>query len=189
LLSRVVHGRSGSAISVHGLTISREYLKIRLRPRASERGSALGGLAGYSLPSIAMSNLLPSSLNWPPTGQVIRLRHGTSSSTDGPTDRRPSPTLALLDADRFTLDLTVRSWMPGDAFQPVGMGGHQKKLQDYFSDIKLPRPVRRQVPLLVAPEGILWIVGHRVDPRFGASSATARVIIAELVEEPPSSRN
>ena len=189
LLSRVVHGRSGSAISVHGLTVSREYLKIRLRPRASGPGSASGVPVDHPSTSMALSNFLPCSLTWPLTGQVIRLRDGASAAADRLTDMKPSTTIALLDADCFTLDLTIRSWMPGDAFQPIGMGGHQKKLQDYFSDIKLPRPVRQRVPLLVAPEGILWIVGHRVDQRFGATSSTTRRIIAELVEPAPSSVN
>ena len=87
---------------------------------------------------------------------------------------------AHFDADRFTHRLMLRSWQAGDVFCPQGMGGRRKKLQDYFSDIKLPRERRGTVPLLVAPEGILWIVGHRTDHRFGVTAATRRILTMEV---------
>ena len=39
---------------------------------------------------------------------------------------------------------------------------HQKKLQDFFTDAKVPRPWRDRVPLLVSAQGIAWVVGHRI---------------------------
>jgi len=93
--------------------------------------------------------------------------------------------MAILDADLFTMELVVRSWAAGDAFRPLGMHGRRKKLQDYFADMKLPRAARRRVPLLVAPEGILWVGGHRPDHRFCATAASARIVIAELLDPSP----
>ncbi len=86
----------------------------------------------------------------------------------------------MLDADSFTMSLIVRGWQPGDAFQPLGMGGRRKKLQDYFSDIKLPRAERTKVPLVLAPEGILWVGGHRMDHRFRVTPTTKRIIMVTL---------
>jgi hypothetical protein len=37
------------------------------------------------------------------------------------------------------------------------------------------------VPLLVAPEGILWVVGHRTDHRFRVTPSTTRIVVAEVV--------
>ena len=85
-----------------------------------------------------------------------------------------------LDADTFTPKLLLRSWMPGDVFCPKGFGGRQKKLQDFFSDMKLPRSQRAKVPLLVAPEGILWVGGLREDDRFQVSTTTKSVVTATL---------
>jgi tRNA(Ile)-lysidine synthase len=85
-----------------------------------------------------------------------------------------------IDADTITPELRVRSWLPGDVFCPKGLGGRQKKLQDFFSDIKLPRSQREKVPLLVAPEGILWVGGLREDERFQPSSTTTSVMIATM---------
>ena len=55
----------------------------------------------------------------------------------------------------------VRAWRPGDRIQPLGMRG-QKKLQDLFTDLRVPRRWRSRVPLLESPRGIVWVVGHRI---------------------------
>jgi tRNA(Ile)-lysidine synthase len=86
-----------------------------------------------------------------------------------------------LDPATFTPELTLRSWIPGDIFCPKGLGGRQKKLQDFFSDMKLPRSQRIKVPLLVAPEGIVWVGGLRADERFQVSASTTSVVVAKMI--------
>ncbi|MEE8465315.1 MAG: tRNA lysidine(34) synthetase TilS, partial [Dehalococcoidia bacterium] len=56
---------------------------------------------------------------------------------------------------------TVRPWRPGDRIQPLGMRG-QKKLQDLFTDRRVPRHWRERVPILESEKGIAWVVGHRI---------------------------
>jgi tRNA(Ile)-lysidine synthase len=57
----------------------------------------------------------------------------------------------------------------------------EKKLQDFFTDAKVPREWRDRVPLLVADRGIAWVVGYRiahwarVTPMEGASGGVLRV--------------
>jgi tRNA(Ile)-lysidine synthase len=60
------------------------------------------------------------------------------------------------------------------------MGGHRKKLQDLFTDMKIPRTDRDRLPILVAPEGILWVVGRRADHRFVPDANTKQVLIVEV---------
>ena len=71
----------------------------------------------------------------------------------------------------------VRNWLPGDRFYPSGMGGHSKKLQDFFTDLKIPIAVRSRIPLVVAPEGILWVVGYRQDERWASTTTTKRCLV------------
>jgi tRNA(Ile)-lysidine synthase len=40
------------------------------------------------------------------------------------------------------------------------MQGH-KKIQDLFTDAKVPRDWRDKIPLLVCGAGVAWVVGHR----------------------------
>ena len=68
---------------------------------------------------------------------------------------------AVLDYHDLGGPLRVRSRMPGDRFQPLGMP-EAKKLQDFMVDSKIPRPWRDRVPLVVSPKGIAWVVGWRI---------------------------
>ncbi len=57
--------------------------------------------------------------------------------------------------------LAVRSRLPGDRFQPLGMSG-TKKLKDFMIDEKIPNSLRDSVPLIVTSRGIAWVVGWRI---------------------------
>jgi len=70
----------------------------------------------------------------------------------------------------------VRAWQRGDRFCPRGMKGRSKKLQDFFADLKVSRADRRRIPVVVAPEGIVWIVGYRQDERWLVTSGTKRFL-------------
>lgn len=90
-----------------------------------------------------------------------------------------SPCMASFDFDRISFPLFVRSWQPGDAFMPAGMKGRHKKLQDFFVDLKIARSERDRRPLLTSSEGILWVVGLRMDERFRATEQTKRTLTME----------
>ena len=49
----------------------------------------------------------------------------------------PSPRVALLDFDELEFPLILRSFRPGDRFQPLGMEG-EKKIKDLFINLKVP---------------------------------------------------
>jgi tRNA(Ile)-lysidine synthetase-like protein len=86
---------------------------------------------------------------------------------------------AYLDADRAGLPLGVRAWVPGDRLQPLGMQ-HTKKVQDYFTDAKVPRELRALLPIVVGPQHILWIGGQRIDERVRVTLATRHVLVLQL---------
>jgi tRNA(Ile)-lysidine synthase len=62
---------------------------------------------------------------------------------------------------------TVRAWREGDRMRPAGLGG-TKTLQDLFTDRKVPRALRRTLPIVEAEGGIVWVAGVAVDERFAA---------------------
>jgi tRNA(Ile)-lysidine synthase len=66
-----------------------------------------------------------------------------------------------LDGSNLGGSLILRSRRPGDRFQPLGMDRH-KKLQDFFTDSRVPRNWRDRVPLLTSQNGIAWVVGYRI---------------------------
>ncbi len=173
VLHKVARGRSGSSLAVRGARVLRDYQDVRFIPArhaSPPQEARLSGLAA------GLRAAIPSTLVWPPTGQSLRLRFAGAEEHRLPAGRN----VARFDADRFTHRLEVRSWQAGDVFHPHGMAGRRKKLQDYFSDSKLSRGRRGDVPLLVAPEGILWVAGYRADHRFRVTPSTTRMLVAEL---------
>ncbi len=80
-----------------------------------------------------------------------------------------------LDADRLDDALTVRAWRPGDRFRPLGMA-REKKLQDIFSDAKVPRETRRRLPIVCSGERIVWVAGVRIADEFKLTLATRQAL-------------
>jgi tRNA(Ile)-lysidine synthase len=62
----------------------------------------------------------------------------------------------------------VRGWRDGDRMRPLGLGG-SKSLQDLFTDRKVPRALRRTLPVVEAGGEIVWVAGVALDERFAAA--------------------
>jgi tRNA(Ile)-lysidine synthase len=71
-----------------------------------------------------------------------------------------------LDADALAAELEVRPWRAGDRLC-------RRTLQDRFTDLKLPRERRHQVPIVVSDGEIAWAIGI-VGERFRATESTSR---------------
>ena len=122
---------------------------------------------------------VPSTVHWPGTAQEIHVQEMTRRAAE-PFLKHRSRERAVFDMARLSLPLMLRPWQAGDRIHPRGMGGKSKKLQDLFTDLKLTRDERTRIPLLVAPEGILWVVGRREDERFVARKSTSRCLVATV---------
>lgn len=83
---------------------------------------------------------------------------------------------AVMDYDSLKLPLHVRTWRPGDRFEPLGMEGHSRKLKNFFSDLKVPRNSRYSIPLIVDREKICWVVGYRLSERVKVTSETKEIL-------------
>jgi tRNA(Ile)-lysidine synthase len=71
--------------------------------------------------------------------------------------------------------VTVRAWRDGDRMRPAGLGG-SKSLQDLFTDRKVPRALRRTLPVVEAGGEIVWVAGVAVDERFAAPEDAAESV-------------
>jgi len=94
---------------------------------------------------------------------------------------RPGERLAgderSLDAAALGGLVTVRAWRSGDRMRPVGLGG-TKTLQDLFTDRKIPRALRHELPVVEAAAGeIAWVAGLAVGERFAAGAGEGRPVI------------
>jgi tRNA(Ile)-lysidine synthase len=81
----------------------------------------------------------------------------------------------LLDADRIAHTLTVRAWRDGDRMKPLGLDG-TKSLQDLFGDRKVPRSLRRSLPVVESDGEIAWVAGVAVSERFRVGPDTRATV-------------
>jgi tRNA(Ile)-lysidine synthase len=80
----------------------------------------------------------------------------------------------FFDADKVGGEVVLRHWRAGDRFQPIGMKT-AVKLQDLFTNAKIPRARRRELIVATAADGeIFWVEALRVGERFKLGAATAR---------------
>jgi tRNA(Ile)-lysidine synthase len=78
------------------------------------------------------------------------------------------------DADQVGSVVILRHWRPGDRFQPIGMA-RRVKLQDFFTNQKVPRAARRQLVVAATTQGeVFWVEGMRISERFKLTERTNR---------------
>jgi tRNA(Ile)-lysidine synthase len=78
------------------------------------------------------------------------------------------------DADRIGAKVWLRHWQAGDRFRPIGMKS-ARKLQDLFTDLKVPREQRR-LRIVASTDGgeLFWVEGLRMAEGFKLKPKTVR---------------
>ena len=94
------------------------------------------------------------------------------------------PDLAVLDPAALGSAVTVRAWRDGDRMRPLGLDG-TKSLQDLFTDRKVPRSLRRALPVVEADEGIAWIAGVAVSQEFAAKPGAPESAVLRASQAAP----
>jgi len=98
-------------------------------------------------------------------------------------DYRDSPdSKVFLDYNKIVFPVGVRNWKDGDRFYPLG-GGGSKKLQDFFTDRKIPVNKRKNIPVFYDREKIIWVGNRRIDNRVRITPGTSRILYLELFEK------
>ena len=78
----------------------------------------------------------------------------------------------LIDANKINCQsLTLRPWLSGDRFQPLGMAG-TKKISDYLIDEKVDRYTKENQWVLVDGERIIWVCGRRINDEVKITDKT-----------------
>jgi tRNA(Ile)-lysidine synthase len=160
---RLAQEPEGGAIELGGgveAQVEQGHIRFRTGPAAEpeERTLAVPGVCRFG--------------HW-----EVRAEVGGSGPAANGVDR------ATLDPGRLGETLHVRSWRDGDRIRPLGLGG-SKSLQDLFTDRKVPRSLRRTLPVVTAGDRIAWIAGVAVSDEFAAPPGSERVAVlsASIVE-------
>ena len=166
VLDHVKQGKTGWQLEAPGVRVYQEYDEVHVC-------SVEVGKDSVQRP-INLS--VPGSIYWFLSNRTLQ----ACMLDNLPGSWKDDSNCAYLDANHFTHDLVVRSWKAGDSFCPLGMNGQRKKIQDFFSDLKLEQRKRHTVPIVEAPEGIVWVAGFRMDHRFRVMNGTKKFVALKL---------
>jgi len=170
--------RPGGSLDLPGrLLVRRSYDRLEFvregtpdrRHRGERAGEGLTGAFRVAVP-------VPGTIRIEPLGLRMRFRELRRP----PSSPAATARTAYLDLERVCGPLVVRSAIPGDWIQPLGMTG-RRKLSRLFIDEKIPRDRRNRFPLLADDVSILWVPGLRLSERARVDGGTRRVLKAEII--------
>jgi tRNA(Ile)-lysidine synthase len=80
----------------------------------------------------------------------------------------------FFDAEKIGNKIILRHWRAGDRFRAVGLKS-AVKLQDLFTNVKIPRERRRKLIVATTATGeIFWVEGLRISENFKLTAQTKR---------------
>lgn len=168
------------------------------------RASNEGGLLSFyprAPHCIDLPLLVPGETLVPELGLKVRVRFGDRREFEAFLEesrrRRQNPSLrcrfpgvrncrvlveqrAYLDYNKCSAPIRLRTRRSGDRFVPLGFGGKEQKLQDYFISRGVPRFFRDFVPIFVSGQQIIWVGGFRLDERFKVEPCTQSIAVIEI---------
>ncbi len=74
----------------------------------------------------------------------------------------------------------VRNRKEGDRFKPFGSS--EKKLKDVFINLKVPKNMRKNIPLVIFRDKILWLAGYKRSAYFPIKENSKQIICFEIKE-------
>jgi tRNA(Ile)-lysidine synthase len=94
---------------------------------------------------------------------------------DGKEDLDKMRQNAMLDLERLSFPLEIRTWHEGDRFIPLGMK-NAKKISDFLIDLKVPVVKKHAVKVLLSEGQIAWVIGFRIADWAKSSAATRKLL-------------
>jgi tRNA(Ile)-lysidine synthase len=150
---RLAASPSGSGrVQAPGLDICRSFNQIRF--------------GAPPLGSFRLEASAPGTFRIPGTNRAICLELIEKPETSGYSDYVYNDEMGMVDWGRITGSLCLRSWTPGDRYQPAGNPGI-KKLKDLFQIARIPSWERVLWPVLADDRAIVWA------GRFGTAAEYA----------------
>lgn len=156
-LSQLAASTNGSrSLDLPGGRALREYTTLRIAARDHGTPPADRGTASTDKKSLRNG---PVTLERGATAEWHDWRIAFVADLDGASQ------VGLIDGDR----VIVRGRLPGDRMN----GPRGAKVQDVFTNAKVPARERDEWPLITANEAVVWIPGITPPPRSGRSAVRA----------------
>jgi tRNA(Ile)-lysidine synthase len=145
---------NNSIMLPHGIEVRRAYDEIVFSIAATQKEITdiiPIGLGNYTLNDFGIS--------------ITISRHASRPEID-----KHDRMTAVLDADLLG-ELAIRSFRDGDRFVPLGMK-EPTKLKNFFISRKIPKLIRRTIPLVLSGLDIVWVLGERISESYKVTDHT-----------------
>ena len=86
---------------------------------------------------------------------------------------------AAIDESGLSAPLSVRTRVPGDRIQPLGLEG-TTKVSDIMINNHIPDLARARWPIVVSGDEVVWVAGIRMSHSFRLTEGTSRAIFIRL---------
>jgi tRNA(Ile)-lysidine synthase len=97
-------------------------------------------------------------------------------------DKNIKSSEAYLDFEKIQFPIKVDYWnKKGERFVPLGLKDF-KKIQDYFTDMKIQYGKRQHVPLFYDREKIIWVGNYRIDERVKIDGQTKKIFHIKIID-------
>jgi tRNA(Ile)-lysidine synthase len=111
----------------------------------------------YGTPRFEQNDMNPADPTW-----RLTVERGTGWQKDHGNGAGILPAAASFSACKVgDSPIEMRTFEPGDRMAPFGMDG-SRKLQDIFTDQKIPKSRRNRIPVVVCRGEIIWLPGYRI---------------------------
>ena len=151
----LAHMQSGKETHLPGFVAHRAYDGITISPRPAGEANGADTFGAYALS-------VPMAVNIPEINRLLTLSHTPPNKLAPPNGKK-----SILDCTKVfeygivEEALFLRTRRPGDRILLSGSKPFTKKLQDYFTDAKVPKHQRDAIPVLACGSDILWVLDKK----------------------------
>jgi tRNA(Ile)-lysidine synthase len=172
ILELARQGTSGHRLELPGGLVVERALNDLVFSVKSERDRTAGEPAAYSYP-VDLGKRGEAAVEIAETGKRLRLK-----LIDWPAAGRETYQGAsgALDADRLETPLSVRNWLAGDAYRPLGRG-HRGKLKRLLLERRIAGKDRTVWPVMTSGGKPVWASGLPVAAEYAAGPGTKRALL------------
>lgn len=93
----------------------------------------------------------------------------------------PSKEIEFFDFDKVPDQVTFRFWREGDKFIPIGMKS-DIKVSDLFVNLKIPLHQKKQIPLMIGNDDVIWVCGVRINEKYKVTPRTNQLLCGKITQ-------
>ena len=157
-----------------GIIVKRSYNGLSFTRKDGEGRHPEDVGASHEITCLAKGISPPCKLNLSSPIGILTMTYNKSMSPERLRQKK-IPKKLYIDADSLKYPLTVRPRMAGERFWPLG-APRPYKLKELLIARKIPRHLRRYIPLVISDDQVVAVAGIEVSEPFKITGKTKKMV-------------